>query len=47
LAEERLVPFEASRHIAYGDNRPRAFQDISPIGLTPAFSGAANGNPGR
>ena len=34
LAEERLVPFEASRHIAYADDRPRAFHDISPVGLT-------------
>src|SRR6266487_3473118 len=34
LAEERLVPFEASRHIGYADDRPRAFHDISPVGLT-------------
>src|SRR5216684_2360102 len=34
LAEERLVPFEASRHIAYADDCPRAFHDISPAGLT-------------
>src|SRR3984893_3668037 len=34
LAEERLVPFEASRHIAYADDRPGAFHDISPVGLT-------------
>src|SRR5438046_7316560 len=33
LAEERLVPFEASRHIAYADDRPGAFHDISPVGL--------------
>src|SRR5881628_1909921 len=33
FAEERLVPFEASRHIAYADDRPRAFHDISPVGL--------------
>ena len=32
LAEERLVPFEASRHIVYTDDRPRAFHDISPVG---------------
>ena len=29
LAEERPVPFEASRHIAYADDRPGAFHDIS------------------
>ena len=29
LAEERLVPFEATRHIAYADDRPGAFHDIS------------------
>ena len=34
LAEERLVPFEASRHIVYADDRPGAFHDISPVGLT-------------
>src|SRR5205807_10522780 len=34
LAEERLVPFEATRHIAYADDRPGAFHDISPVGLT-------------
>src|SRR5437867_13283567 len=33
LAEERLVPFEATRHIAYADDRPGAFHDISPVGL--------------
>src|SRR6266436_2570517 len=33
LAEERLVPFEATRHIAYADDRPGAFHDISPAGL--------------
>src|SRR2546422_775509 len=32
LAEERLVPFEATRHIAYADDRPGAFHDISPVG---------------
>ena len=31
LAEERLVPFEASRYIAYADDRPGAFYDISPL----------------
>ncbi|MDQ1636825.1 MAG: hypothetical protein QOF62_164 [Pyrinomonadaceae bacterium] len=29
LTEERLVPFEATRHIAYADDRPGAFHDIS------------------
>ena len=29
LAEERLVPFEATRHIVYADDRPRAFHDMS------------------
>src|SRR6185369_17876744 len=33
LAEERLVPFEAGWHIAYADDRPCAFHDISPAGL--------------
>src|SRR6266581_7007323 len=28
LAEERLVPFEATRHIAYADDRPGAFHDV-------------------
>src|SRR5260370_26559810 len=28
LAEERLVPIEASRHIAYADDRPGAFHDV-------------------
>src|SRR5258705_7950031 len=31
LAKERLVPFEASRHVAHADDRPRAFHDISPV----------------
>src|SRR3989475_12956087 len=34
LAEKRLVPFEATRHIAYADDRLGAFHDISPVGLT-------------
>jgi hypothetical protein len=34
LAEKRLVPFEATRHIAYADDRPGAFHDISRVGLT-------------
>ena len=38
LAEELLVPFEATRHIAYADDRPGAFHDISPVGLTPKLS---------
>jgi hypothetical protein len=33
LAEERLVPLEATRHIAYADDRPGAFHDISRVGL--------------
>ena len=42
LAEERLVPFEATRHIAYADDRPGAFHDISPVGLTLELSGRAS-----
>src|SRR5947207_2321991 len=34
LAEERLVPFEATRHIAYADDRPGAFHDISRVRRT-------------
>ena len=34
LAEERLVPFETGRHIAYSDDRPSAFHDIFLVGLT-------------
>jgi hypothetical protein len=30
LAEERLVPFEAIRHIAYTDDRPDALHDGPP-----------------
>src|ERR1700681_1539837 len=41
LGEERLVPFEATRHIAYADDRPRAFHDISPVGLTLKLSSGA------
>ena len=37
LAEERLVPFEATRHIAYADDRPGAFHDISRVGLTNVY----------
>jgi len=28
LAEERLVPFEARRHVSHPDDRPRALQGI-------------------
>src|SRR2546425_3635297 len=45
LAEERLVPFEATRHIAYADDRPGAFHDISPVGLTPRLSCCARAQP--
>jgi hypothetical protein len=31
LAEERLVPFEADRNIAYADDRPRTFHCISIV----------------
>jgi hypothetical protein len=31
LAEERLVPLEATRHIAYADDRPRAFHGADMI----------------
>ena len=34
LAKERLVPFEAARNVAYGDDRPCAFHRISAVGLT-------------
>jgi len=34
LAEERLVPFEAARNVAYADDRPCAFHHISAVGLT-------------
>src|SRR2546428_6172928 len=34
LAEERLVPFEATRHIAYADDRPGAFHDVFSRRLT-------------
>src|SRR5713226_1812974 len=40
LAEERLVPFEASRHIAYADDRPRAFHDISLVYQRPGYAAA-------
>src|SRR5262249_40210964 len=34
LAEERLVPFEATRHITYTDDRPCPFHGISAVDLT-------------
>jgi hypothetical protein len=30
LAEQRLVPMEAARHIAYPDDRPRALHGVPP-----------------
>src|SRR5205807_2357203 len=41
LAEERLVPFEATRHIAYADDRPSAFHDISPVAFNSMLGGTA------
>jgi hypothetical protein len=38
LAEERLVPFEAARNVAYPDDRPCAFHRISAVGLTTKLS---------
>src|SRR5438128_2361760 len=38
LGEERLVPFEATRHIAYADDRPNAFHDISPANQDRGFA---------
>ena len=34
LAEERLVPFEATGNVADADDRPRAFHRIFVVGLT-------------
>jgi len=34
LAEERLVPFEATGNVADADDRPRAFHRRSAVGLT-------------
>jgi hypothetical protein len=34
LAEERLVPFEATGNVADADDRPRAFHRSSAVGLT-------------
>jgi hypothetical protein len=33
LAKERLVPFEATRYIAYADDGPGTFHRILPAGL--------------
>jgi hypothetical protein len=33
LAKERLVPFEAARHIAYADDCPCAFHSIFSVDL--------------
>ena len=41
LAEERLVPFEATQHITYADDRPGAFHDISPVGFNAMLGGTA------
>ena len=41
LAEERLVPFEAARNVAYADDRPCAFHRISAVGLTTRLSDRA------
>jgi hypothetical protein len=38
LAEERLIPFEAARNVAYADDRPSAFHRISVGGLALQFS---------
>ena len=34
LAEERLVPFEATGNVADADDRPRPFRRSSAVGLT-------------
>ena len=34
LAEQRLVPLEAGRHISHPDDRPRALNGIAPATLT-------------
>ena len=39
LAEQRLVPLEAPRHVAHPDDRPRAFHGIPPGGLTLKLNG--------
>src|SRR5579862_9717958 len=33
LAEQRLIPFEADRHVAYPDDRPRALHPVPLCGL--------------
>src|SRR5262245_31559380 len=33
LAKERLVPFEAARHLFHANDRPCAFHRISAVGL--------------
>src|SRR5437016_1800394 len=40
LAKERLVPFEATRDVAYANDRPCAFHRISAVGLTCQMSRA-------
>jgi hypothetical protein len=41
LAEERLVPFEATGNVADADDRPRAFHRSSAVGLTRSRSATA------
>jgi hypothetical protein len=41
LAEERLVPFEATGNVADADDRPRAFHRSSAVGLTTGLLGDA------
>jgi hypothetical protein len=41
LAEERLVPFEATSNVADADDRPRAFHRSSGVGLTKIRSATA------
>ena len=45
LAEQRLVPLETRRHIAHSNDRPRAFHNITPVGLSLRFSGGAKCRP--
>jgi hypothetical protein len=42
LAEERLVPLEAARHVAYADDRPEAFHGISSRRLERKWKGDAD-----
>src|SRR5882724_7787509 len=44
LAEERLVPFEATGNVADADDRPRAFHRSSAVGLTRRSSATAGGS---